>query len=226
VAAANLLAGLVVINLHAPDHRSHEGGPTFFALIRRHWPGSILLIGLVFSSALTIHMSFLERYAHFRGFDEIRWFFLVYSPTAITVRILCRRFPERFGRGRMCVLGMSEMAMGLLCFMFVREQWHLVVPAFVMGVGHAFVFPSMVDLAAETMPLEHRGVGTSLALGAGDVGVLFGGVAWGQLIERAGWKPTFITIAVLMWSVAGFYAWRHRGAVLNVRDERVPTVSS
>jgi len=215
VAAANLLAAIVVINLQAPDLHPSPGGPGFFRLIRQHWPGSILLVATIFTAALTIHMSFLERYAHFRGFEDIRWFFLVYAPTAITLRLLCRRFPERFGRPRVCIAGLTGMAIGMVCFIFVRQQWHLVLPALLMGAGHAFVFPSMVDLAADALPTEHRGMGTSIVLGAGDVGILFGGIAWGQLIERAGWEPTFILIAVLMWFAAGLYTWRHRAAAVS-----------
>ena len=50
----------------------------------------ILGVSVVFCSILTLHMVFLERYAAQRGFEDIRWFFFVYAPTAIALRLLCR----------------------------------------------------------------------------------------------------------------------------------------
>ncbi len=223
VAGVNLLAGLVVMTLRAPSHSEQHETVPFLVLMRRHWPGSILLVGVVFTAALTIHMSFLERYAHHRGFDDIRTFFFVYAPTAIILRLFCRRVPERVGRARLCAAGLSAMAVGMLLFIPVRDEWHLVFPAVVMGAGHAFVFPSMIDLSAEAMPLKHRGVGTSIALGAGDVGILCGGIAWGELIDGQGWTPTFITVALIMWTVAAFFAWRRRNVVFGQTPDTVPS---
>lgn len=210
VAAVSLLAGVAVLNLRSPAHDPHPQTPPFWTLARRHWPGTILLVPVVFSATLTIHMAFLERYAHHRGFDDIRWFFFVYGPTAIALRVLCRRVPQHVGRSRVCVAGLMVMGVGMLLLPLVRTQWHLMLPAMLMGAGHAFVFPSMVDLAAEAMPLRHRGVATSIALGSGDVGFLLGGIAWGQLIEWRGYEITFVVVTALLWSVALLYGWTRR----------------
>ena len=225
VSGASLLAGLMVINLRPPPHAVHYESVPFLVLLRRYWPGTILLVPVVFMAALTIHISFLERYAHHRGFEDIRWFFFVYSPTAITLRLFFRRVPERVGRARLCVAGLTTMAAGVLLFIPACEEWHLVFPALLMGCGHAFVFPSMVDLAAEAMPPQHRGVGTSIALGAGDAGMLAGGIAWGELIEWRGWTPTFIAVAAAMWLVAALYAWVKRGVVFGRMRDSAPSPS-
>ena len=44
----------------------------------------------------------------------------------------------------------------------------------------------MVDLGAERLPAEHRGMGTSLILGAGDLGMLISYIALGQVIDTFG----------------------------------------
>ena len=64
-----------------------------------------------------------------------------------------------------------------------------------MGAGHCFVFPSMVDLAAERLPLEHRGTGTALILGAGDVGMLIGFVGLGEVIDAHGFNAALMVLA-------------------------------
>ncbi len=206
VACVSLLAGLVVINVRVDAPERHADAPPFWALLRRHWPGRILTVCVAFAACLTIQMTFLERFAHHRGFEDIRWFFLAYGPTAIVLRILGRRVPQRFGRRRVCVTGLCIMGIGVLLFIPVRASWHLVFPAMLMGVGHAWIFPSMVDLVADAMPVEHRGLGTSVALGAMDVGFIFGGIAWGQLIAWVGFEATFVAAAVATCAVAVWYA--------------------
>ena len=77
-----------------------------------------------------------------------------------------------------------------------------------MGSGHCFTFPSMVDLAAGHVPLEQRGMGMSLILGAGDVGAVVGFIVNGQLIDRVNFNTCFIVMSVLMMATATLFAFR------------------
>ncbi|MCH7526469.1 MAG: MFS transporter, partial [Planctomycetes bacterium] len=210
VGALSLAAGIAVSTVSVPTRRQHGDGLPFRTLMHRYWPGMILMVSLVFTTILTIHMTFLERYAHFRAFDNIRWFFLIYGTTAIILRVVFRRVPERYGRRRLCVFGLASMGAGLLLLIPVHAEWHLILPAFLLGVGHTFIFPSMVDLAANALPEEHRGVGTSLVLGAGDIGFLLGSIAWGHLIEFGSYETTFITGSLLAFTSAAVYFWTQR----------------
>jgi MFS family permease len=214
VAGMTLCAGATVFTLAEPDRIPVSRRPQMIALLRAHWPGSIVLLPMAFASVLIIHMTFLERFADARGFGNIRCFFFVYSITAIILRLLFRKVPQRLGRTRVCVGGLSLLAMGLLLLIPVHAEWHLIFPAFVMGAGHSFTFPSMIDLVAETMPIEHRGFGTSLALGSMDVGFLLGGVAWGNLIDRGGFVTTFVSAAGVALGTAGWFAWSRRRAAV------------
>ncbi len=197
MAVVSLLAGVVVANVRVRAPSPHIEAPAVGKLLRDYWPGGVLLVCVAFAMCLTIQMTFLERFAHDRGFENIRWFFLAYGVAAILLRIFFRRVPQRFGRHRVCSLGLCVMGFGVILFIPVRAQWHLVFPALLMGSGHAFVFPSMVDLVADRLPVAHRGVGTSLALGAMDVGFVLGGVVYGQLIGLCGFETTFVTVGGL-----------------------------
>lgn len=160
-------------------------------VVLRNWPGTILLVGVFFSMAFCVQMLFLERFAEERGFQNIKVFFFVYSPTAIALRLLLRRLPERFGRTPTVLMGMTLLGGGLFVLTFVHTQVQLVIPGLLMGAGHSFVFPSMVDLAAGRLPSEYRGTGTSLILGAGDLGTLIGFAALGELINSLGYATAF-----------------------------------
>jgi len=230
-AACSLLSGVIVLMLtmRSKSHgtagfslrgaaNSHELGdpvhlelteePSQRALVARHWPGMVLLVGLVFAMAFCVPAMFLERLAEARGFHDIKLFFLVYSPTAITLRIIFRRLPQRIGRSPTMVLGMLLMTAGLCCLLGIESQWRLIPPGILMGAGHCFIFPSMVDLAAGRFPAEHRGTGTSLILGAGDVGMLIGFSALGELIDAFGFDTALLTLAGLLLMSAGAFAFR------------------
>lgn len=183
-----------------------EAGPSQFKVIVRHWPGIILLVGALFAMVFCVQSLFLERLAEERGFKDIKLFFLVYCPTAMAFRILFRRMPERIGRSRILLVGLLLQACGLLSLIGVVTQWHLVLPSLLMGAGHSLIFPSMVDLAAERFPLEHRGAGTSLILGAGDLGMLIGFAALGGMIEAVGFDASLRALALAVVLVAALFA--------------------
>ena len=210
-AVLSLLAGGVLLVVQAPsdavDHDSAKpargsqpaSGAAQRAIIYKHWPGWILLISVVFSMVFCVQSLFLERLAEIRGFKDIKLFFLVYAPTAMVLRLTFRRLPERIGRTRTLLAGMLLFAVGLACLTSVSQAWHLAIPGFLMGAGHCFIFPSMVDLAADRLPPEKRGTGTALVLGAGDVGMLIGYWSLGELIET-------YDFGVALWTLTGTVA--------------------
>jgi len=203
----------------APATTRRKRGSTF-RVILAHWPGSVLVIGVVFSMVFCLLLAFLERLAEERGFKDIKVFFLTYGPTAIVLRVLCRRVPERLGRTRTLVGGLLLLVAGLLCLVGVQTQSELILPALFMGAGHCFIFPSMVDLSAERLPPEHRGTGTALILNAGDVGMLSGFLFLGELIDAVGFDRALVALAMTVLAGATFFAVARRHILLRPRRHR------
>ena len=189
-----------------------DGPVSQLSVVARHWPGPVMWVGFVFMMVFCFPSVFLERLAEEGGFDKIKVFFLVYSPTAIVLRIVFRTLPQRIGRRRTLLLGMVGQAIGLACLIGTSSQAGLVLPAILMGAGHCFIFPSMIDLAAGSLPAEHRGLGTSLILGAGDLGMLAGYAAIGKLIDVFGFDRTLLILAAVELLCAAQFAIRARPA--------------
>ena len=99
-------------------------------IVAKHWPGAILVVGVVFAVAFCWQSMFLERLAEARGFEHIKVFFLIYGPTAMLLRLVFRRLPERFGRTRTLLLGLCLLAAGQLCLTQTYSQWQLVFRVF------------------------------------------------------------------------------------------------
>ena len=222
-AACSLLSGVVMLWVILPrtsgsrqvDDVEVGGRRSQLAVIAAHWPGVILLVGLVFAMVFCVQSLYLERLAEARGFRDIKLFYLVYCPTAIALRIVFRRLPQRIGRTRTLLVGMVLFAGGLCCLMGVASQWALILPGVLMGAGHCFIFPSMVDLAAERFPAEHRGTGTSLILGAGDLGMLIGFAALGEVIDAFGFDVALASLAGAVLLAASYCALCRREAVFS-----------
>jgi len=203
-ALCSFLAGFLVLFIsmpmdHAPSrtsgHQPFRNIRSQLSLIRRHWPGMILLIGIIFALAFCIQSMYLERLAEARGFKNIKLFFLCYCPTAMILRLVFRRLPQQIGRTRTVLLGLGFMAAGQVLLVGVAAQSGLVLPGILMGAGHCFIFPSMIDLAAERLPSNDRGTGTALILGAGDIGMLIGYGTLGELIDTVGFDLTLKLLA-------------------------------
>ncbi len=215
-AACGLLGGLVLAGIPlppAPPRTAGGGEESPFRVVLRHWPGAILLVGVVTQMAFCLQMSFLERLAQVRGFHDIRTFFFVYGPTAILLRIVFRRAPERLGRTRTILGGMAATAAGLTALIGAKSESGLVLPALLMGAGHSFVFPSMVDLGADRLPPEHRGTGTATILGAGDLGMLIGFALLGRLIETHGFDLAITFLAGSVAVTGIYFGWATRRQV-------------
>ncbi len=195
-------------------------------ILVRYWPGTILLVGVVFSMIFSLQQMFLERMADANGFANIKVFFLTYGPTAIVLRIIFRRVPERLGRTRTLVGGLTIMAGGVLCLVGIESEMQLILPGFLMGAGHCFIFPSMVDLGAERLPPQHRGMGTSIILGAGDLGLLLSYMLLSQVIERFGFERGLTLLSGIVLATAAVFAISRRNAILNrsPRGEAKPQI--
>ncbi|MCK4658978.1 MAG: MFS transporter [Phycisphaerae bacterium] len=208
--AAGLACTLRRPHLEPTRRTAHQ---PFLHTLRTCWPGMILLAGVTFFLSQTIVSLWIERFAKSQGIPNIRVFYLGYASIAIVLRIIGRRIPELAGRQRTLIIGFVLMSCGFLLLKGARTEFGLFFPALVLGTGHCFIYPSLIDLGAEKFPPAQRGLGTSIIMGAGDVGFLVGFITWGQLITWSGFGFSFVLMAVSMLLVAATYAWRERRVV-------------
>ena len=181
-------------------------------LLKRYHPGTILLVGVAMGLAIGIPFYFLSPFAERLGIPGIRGFFLVYASVAFSIRLVCRRLPDRWGVRRTVMLGMLFLMADMLSFLWVHDRWTLLIPATLGGIAHAFVFPAAMTGGSLAFPTRYRGLATTLMLTMFDLGNLVGQPAVGTMLtvaERFGWPPyptMFLSVALLMLFVLVVYS--------------------
>ncbi len=132
---------------------------SLWSLLRRHRPGTVLVVGIAMGLGLGLPQTFLRTYAAQLQIPRIGLFFLVYCAAGIITRVVTRRWPERFGTRRIILLGLGGIAVSLVLFLPVRAEWLLVVPAVTYGCSHAILFPSVVAAGGLAFPAQQSRAG-------------------------------------------------------------------
>jgi MFS family permease len=192
--------------------------PSPLALVIRYNPGFILAIGMAMGMGLGLPSTFLRTYAAELGIPRIGLFFLVYSITAIAIRVPTRRWTERFGPRRIILVGMAGVSASIAIFPLVHAEWQLVLPAIGFGCSHAILWPAVVAAGSVTFPRQHRGLATVLILAAWDLGLLVASPAAGVILSSSEtfalppYPTMFLSIAGLLGMVGLWYALASRNA--------------
>jgi len=190
--------------------------PPILLVVRRYHPGPVLWAGAAAGFGLGLPTIFLTRYIAELNIPKLAVFFWVYAPTAFATRVLIRRLPQRWGVQPMLSWGMVSLAAGILSFVLVKTEWQFALPAVLIGIAHAFVFPAAVAGGSGAFPLRYRGVGTTLMLAMFDLGNLVGMPAVGEMLRwyhRAGWPEypaMFITASSAVFITCVAYTWFSR----------------
>jgi MFS family permease len=191
--------------------------PPVLAVIRRYHPGVVLFVAMAGGFGLGLPTVFLRPFLEERGITGIAAFFAVYPAVAFVTRLSIRRFPERYGVRFMILVGLAFLVTGSLSYLCVYEWWHVALPAALLGVAHAVLFPSLVASSTVSYPLPFRGVGMALVLAAFDMGSMVGMPVAGSVLtwaDELGWPkyPTlFVSVTLAFLVIAVAYVVRSTG---------------
>ncbi len=182
-------------------------------LLRRYHPRALLLMAIVMGVALGIPATFLRPFAAELNINRLAPFFTVYALTAIATRLATRRVIDEIGVRTSVVVGIAGIAAAMFSYLLVSVEWQLVIPAALTGAGQAILYPAVVAGGSAAFPDRYRGLGTTLVLGAIDLGTLAGAPLVGGIVDRAnqvglpGYSTMLLCIAgLLIVAGAGFAA--------------------
>lgn len=184
--------------------RRSTGLREFVQTARKYWPGAIFFVQATFGLCMTIPFVFLTKYIDDVGLEAKRFslaslFFVCYATWGLTLRLLLRRAPERFGRRKLLLAGSVVMGLGMLSFLLVDAEHatRIAIPALLCGTGHSLMYHTCTALLMESFPDEVRGVGSALSMIAMDLGMICGSQILGEIAFRFGYNTLFVIVALI-----------------------------
>ncbi len=201
-----LLSILTSIFVREPIIHSHEVPPSgFFSVLRRPALRLPLLGTIAFSLSMSSYMVFLKPYALKVGVGSITAFFLAYTLTAVSVRLVGSTWPDRFGLKPVLYPSMVSMAVGIVTLLLLPTPLGLIVSGILSGIGHGFIFPILSVMLIEREREENRGSVITLFTMLYDFGLFVGAPLLGYIASGERYRPMFLVAAsVLVASLAAF----------------------
>jgi predicted MFS family arabinose efflux permease len=162
---------------------------------RQDFPWRALLFLLattfMFGAAVNSLFTFLAPFAHAEGRGSVGSFFLSYALTAVVVRVVSGRLPDRLGLYPVLIPALFLYAFGVLLVPHVGRFGTLVLVGMMCGVGHGYAFPILNVLTVQQVGGAHRGRVVSWFTAMFDLGNTLANPLLGALAECAGYRTMF-----------------------------------
>ena len=163
-------------------------------------PGAVLACGV---GGLTTFFLFIPEYSRDNGFANSGVLFLTYALVSLVIRIFGAKLPERLGPRRSVTIALVAMAGGLTVFAAAPSVIGLWVGAFLIGLGAAFNYPSLMALTVNNASDTDRASAISsftmfFEVGSAGSGLLIGGFA--QIVgKQIGFLGGVVSCLVGLW---------------------------
>lgn len=208
--AVSFVGSLFALAVERPRPRRRQAPP--LRTLRRYHPGPVAVLAVAIGVGLCWPHTFLRPFTETLGISGIAVFFWAYSPVAFLTRLVTRSLPDRLGVRPMLLAGMALMIASQLVNPLIGAGWQLLVPAALLGMAHATLYPAMMAGGTGGFPERYRGLATAMMLGLLDIGYLIGPPLVGTTLtasRSAGWPAypvMFLAVAALLTCVTLYYA--------------------
>jgi MFS family permease len=163
-------------------------------------PGVVLAAGM---AAFAVFSAFLPDYSRSLGLSGSGGLFAVYSAVCLLLRLGGARLPERLGPRLSVTTAFTMLGLGLALLAAITEPWALWVAAACVGVGMAFMYPSLMAFTVNHTPETERPQAIASFTMFFEAGTAVGGLALGALAnvfgKRAGFAAAVGLCVVGVW---------------------------
>jgi len=170
-------------------------------------PGLVLGAGV---AAFAAFAAFIPDYAREVGLANSGGLFAVYSAVVLILRIGGARLPEQLGPRLSVTIALSSIGIGLVVLAAFATTWSLWLSAAILGLGNAFLYPSLMATTVDRVGEHERARALSSFTMFFELGTAVGGLALGALAEGVGKRGAFLAGVVV--TVFGLWVLRTRVA--------------
>ncbi len=136
---------------------------------------------------------------------ELTWVVNVYTLVFASLLFIAGAVGDRYGRKLAMQIGLAIFTVGSVYAGFLAQTGtELIIARIVMGIGGALVMPTTLSIINNTFPRKERPRAVAVWGAVAGVGMMFGSVISGVLLEHYTWHSLFIFSAII--AVIGFVA--------------------
>jgi MFS family permease len=166
-------------------------------------PGLVLACGV---AAFAVFPAFLPDYSRSLGLSGSGGLFALYSAVCLVLRLVGAKLPERLGARTSVTVAFTLLGLALALLAAVPAAGALWASAALVGIGMAFMYPSLMALTVTRASEQERPRAISSFTMFFEVGTAVGGLALGALADTFG-KRTGFASAVALCAVGLWVLW-------------------
>ncbi len=151
---------------------------------------SLLIIGLD-NTILNVALPTLQR-EFAASASQLQWMVDSYVVVFAGLLLTFGALGDRFGRGRALQAGLLIFGGASLWAAYASSAEALIAARAVMGIGGAFIMPATLSILIDVFPREERGRAIAIWTGVAGLGVGFGPLVGGALLEWFWWGSVFL----------------------------------
>ena len=123
---------------------------------------------------------------------ELTWVVNVYTLVFASLLFIAGAVGDRYGRKIAMQLGLAIFTAGSLYAGFLAQTGtELIISRIIMGIGGAFVMPTTLSIINNTFPKRERARAVAIWGAVAGVGMMFGSIISGILLEHFSWHSLF-----------------------------------
>ena len=172
---------------------------------------AVMCLALVITSLdtliVTVALPSIERDLG-AGLQQLQWVVAAYSLAFSAPLLFAGGLADKFGRRRSFLVGLVVLLFGSLVAAISGSVEQLIGSRVLMGLGAAFIMPSTLSLIRHVFPSDERAKAVGIWVAMGSVGVPFGPIIGGILLESFSWGSIFlINVPLVAVAIAGCLAF-------------------
>ncbi|WP_461520047.1 MFS transporter [Porticoccus sp.] len=122
----------------------------------------------------------------------LSWVPLIYLMASAMFVLVFGRLADMYGRKRIFLLGTASIIVTSVLATAAPNGIFLLAARFLQGVGAAMLYATQIAIVSSVFPPEQRGRIIGLTVSMIYLGLSFGPVAGGFLVEHYGWRASFL----------------------------------
>lgn len=185
---------------HTPTKKELEGiDPVTYS--RRWWILGTLcltLLGVMLANS-SLNMA-LPLMSTDLGMDqlEMTWAVNAYTLVFASLLFIAGAVGDRYGRKLAMQIGLAIFTVGsLYAGFFAQNGTEVIISRIVMGIGGALVMPTTLSIINNTFPKKERARAVAIWGAVAGVGMMFGSIVSGILLEHFSWHSLFYFSAII-----------------------------